>query len=193
MTQPHDTLHSSHDVEGRSGAPFDALTTTRPDPLLLRYYFIVSLFLGPFFPALLIPMYFKYYTLRYRFDGEGIAMSWGILWRREVYLTYRRIQDIHVTRGIIQRWLGLATVSVQTASGSATPEAQIEGILGYDALRDFLYQKMRGAKGDHGQDRAPHDTAHSSTSSAAAPEDEALVLLREIRDALQAAAPGSRA
>jgi uncharacterized membrane protein YdbT with pleckstrin-like domain len=87
-------------------------------------------------------------------------------------LTYRRIQDIHVTRNLLQRWMGLATVEIQTASGNAAATMKIEGVLEADALRDFLYAKMRGARGDEGLE-ALH--AH-------APADEALVLLREIRD-----------
>ena len=41
--------------------------------------------------------------------------------RREIHLTYRRIQDIHVTRNLFHRWLGLATVGIQTASGPPAP------------------------------------------------------------------------
>src|SRR5262245_33328009 len=93
-----------------SRQPFDPRQIVRPDPILLRYYILVSLLLGPFFWVALLPLFFKYETLRYRFDDEGVSMSWGILWRREVYLTYRRIQDIHLTRNIVQRWMGLATV-----------------------------------------------------------------------------------
>src|SRR5207253_7345823 len=116
---------------------------------------------------------------KYRFDDDGVSMSWGILFRRETYLTYRRIQDIHVTRNIIQRWMGLATVAVQTASGTSGAEMSIDGVLAFDALRDFLYQKMRGAKGI---------AEHTPVSLAAAEPtpDEALALLRDIRDALGA-------
>lgn len=180
---------------GAAAGGFDARAITRPDPLLLKYYAILSLITGPLCVLLFPPMYFKYHTLRYRFDDEGIAASWGILWRQEVYLTYRRIQDIHVSRGIIQRWLGLANISVQTASGSATPELTIEGILEYDQLRDFLYQQMRGAKG---QGRAKSETktevqkpeAAATTAAVAASAaehgagEEALDLLRQIRDEL---------
>lgn len=156
-----------------STAAFDPRQITRPDPALMRYYLIVSLLTGPGFLFAILPMFFKYETLRYRFDDEGIAMSWGILFRREIYLTYRRIQDIHLTRNLLQRWLGLATVSVQTASGSSGPGMSIDGILQADDLRDFLYTKMRGAR------------EHAAVEPAgAAPADEALVLLREIRDAL---------
>lgn len=156
---------------------FTPFHIVRPAKRLLTYYFLVSLLTGPLFPFVLVPLFFKYETLRFRFDESGVAMSWGILFRREVYLTYRRIQDIHLSRNIVQRWMNLATVGVQTASGSATPEMSIEGILEADELRDFFYTRMRGA---HGNDVAGADTHGSTTDS-----DEALQLLHEIRDLLQ--------
>lgn len=153
-----------------------------PDRSLLYYYCLVSLFAGPFFPMILVPLFFKYETLEYKLDESGISMRWGILFRQEIYLTYRRIQDIHLTRNIVQRWLGLATVSVQTAAGSMGAEMAIEGILQADELRDFLYGKMRGARGElEGQTTlAPCEGGH----------DEALTLLREIRDSVRQLAGG---
>ncbi len=68
----------------------------RPAPKLFTYYLLSSFVLGPLFFILLIPLYFRYHTLRYRFDEEGISMRWGILFRREINLTYARIQDIHL-------------------------------------------------------------------------------------------------
>jgi uncharacterized protein len=159
--------------------PLDVRRIDRPDRSLLWYYVIIAALTGPMFPITFLPLFFKYETLRYRFDEHGVAMSWGILFRKEVYLTYRRIQDIHLNRNLLQRWMGLATVAVQTASGSATPEMSIEGVLQFDELRDYLYREMRGAKGE------PAVTASADTP---APADEALTLLREIRDALNAIA-----
>lgn len=141
----------------------------------MRYYLLCSLALGPFFPIALIPLVCKYVTLRYRFDDSGIAMQWGVLFRKEIYLTHRRIQDIHLTRNIVQRWFGLATVAVQTASGSATPEMSIEGILEADQLRDYLYSKMRGARGD---DQSDQQTDCED-------QDDVLTLLTEIRDSMR--------
>lgn len=170
--------------------PFDPSQARRPDPRLMRYYVLVSLLSGPFFPLVLLPLYFKYETLEYRFDQEGVGMRWGILFRREVYLTYRRIQDIHLTRNLVQRWLGLATVSVQTASGSALPEMAIEGIPQAEALRDFFYSKMRGAQ--QATSASAPDTGPTATEAPAATasssQQEAQQLLREIRDYLRVAA-----
>jgi putative membrane protein len=161
--------------EQSSAAPFRAEEITQPAPALLRYFILCSLLAGPVFPIALIPLFCKYLTLRYRFDESGIAMQWGVLFRKEIYLTHRRIQDIHLTRNIIQRWLGLATVSVQTASGSATPEMSIEGILQADALRNYLYGKMRGARGD--------DASESDDTTPS--DDVALQLLTDIRDSMR--------
>jgi putative membrane protein len=162
----------------------------RPLPALMTYYVIICLFTGPGFPFFLLAAYFRYLTLRYRFDADesgGVWMAHGILFEKEVNLTYRRIQDIHVSRNIIQRWLGLANVSVQTASSSATPEVMIEGMVDPDAIRDFLYHRMRGAKGQallsqHGVHEAPGGAAAANVVSEE--HDEALVLLRDIRDSI---------
>lgn len=113
----------------------------------MTYYFLSSLLLGPFFVFALIPLYFRYHTLRYSFDREGISMRWGILFRREINLTYARIQDIHLRSNVVQRWLGLARVEVQTASGSAGAEMVLEGLLEFEAIRDYVYGRMRGGHG----------------------------------------------
>lgn len=154
-------------------AGFDPFTLTRPAPILLRYYLIIAACATVAFPAVFLPLFFRYHTLRFRFDEEGVSVKWGILFRREVLLTYRRIQDIHLTRNLLQRWMGLATVEIQTASGNAAATMKIEGVLEAEALRDFLYHQMRGAR--HDEDVEPHS----------APADEALELLREIRDEIR--------
>jgi putative membrane protein len=118
----------------------------RPAPNLFTYYVLSSFVLGPLFFILLIPLYFRYHTLRYRFDEEGISMRWGILFRREINLTYARIQDIHLRSNFVERWLNLARVEVQTASGSSGAEMTLEGILEFEALRDHLYTRMRGSR-----------------------------------------------
>ena len=181
-------------------AAFDPRQVTRPDPRLMKYYFYSSFLAGPLFPVALLPLYFKYHTLEYKFDDEGDSMRWGILFRREVFLTYRRIQDIHLTRNLFQRWLGLATVSVQTASGSAMPEMMIEGIPQAEELRDFFYSHMQGG---HSSDRPRTEAsamrrvetatdaqivAPGDEENTGAGREEVTVLLREIRDQLQRAA-----
>src|SRR5690606_26255108 len=156
---------------------FNPATTKRPSATLMTYYTVTSLFLGPFFFLALIPLSFRFKTMRYAFDEQGVTQSYGQLFRTEKRLNYRRIQDIHVTSGGIQRWFGLTTVALYTASGSAGPEMTLEGIEDPEGLRNYLYTKSRGARG----------VIAVGPSEATSSDDEAMVLLREIRDALRGA------
>ena len=151
----------------------------RPQPALWKLYLIRVILTGPAFFITLPVLYFRYHTLRYRFDNEGIHMKVGILFRREVNVTYARIQDIHLSSGFIQRWLGLADVQIQTASGTAGAELTIEGFKEYEVIRDFLYSRMRGAK-----DRTAHGPPALPRTDAPA-NDETVALLLAIRDELR--------
>jgi uncharacterized membrane protein YdbT with pleckstrin-like domain len=119
---------------------------TRPSAELMKYYVLCSFAAGPLFFIPLIPLYFRYHTLRYEFDAEGISMSWGILFRRQISLTYARLQDIHLTSNLVERWLGIGRVQIQTASASADAEMTIEGLHEFEMVRDYLYSRMRGVK-----------------------------------------------
>lgn len=177
-------------------ATFDAKQIERPDPMLFRYYLWTALLTGPFSPIVFTGLWFRYTTLRYKFDDSGVSMSWGVLFKQEVYLTYRRIQDIHLTRNVLQRWMGLAKISLQTASGSSKAEMAIEGVLRAEELRDFLYSRMRGAKNESSQNAAGQNATErdgigvqhleSGDLVSANESVRATKALEEIRDALRA-------
>lgn len=156
------------------------LAIKRPSKALLWHYLFMSFAGFCFQPLVFLPLLFKYETLEYAFDQKGVRMKWGFFFRREVFLTYGRIQDIHVTSGLVERWLGLGTVSVQTASGTAGDTLAVVGLPNFLEVRDFLYERMRGVK-----------------DGGAAPSGQpgATVLLHEIRDELaraRQAVEGSR-
>jgi putative membrane protein len=139
----------------------------------------------PFILLGLIPVLIRYWTMRYRFEDEGVGVQWGYFFRHESYLTYDKIQDIHLNRGLLERWLGLGTVDIQTASGSAGAEISLIGLTAFDEVRDYLYGRMRSG-------------ADEEEAAADAAEEDALTLLRSIRDEVAvlrkrlapAAAPG---
>ena len=54
------------------------LSLERPHASLWTYYLLRSLAIPPLFPVLVLPAWFRYQTLRYRFSDEGISMSWGV-------------------------------------------------------------------------------------------------------------------
>jgi putative membrane protein len=163
----------THDAEAT------VLAIERPHPALWTYYLISSLAFLFLFPVAALVLWFKYHTLRYKFTGEGLSMSWGILFRRETIINYARIQDIHLRSNLIERWLGLGRILVQTASGNSGAEMTIEGIREFELVRDFLYSRMRGvADPARGQPARPHAGAADSPEVVAA----LLEVAREIRE-----------
>ena len=151
---------------------------TRPAPPLLTYFFLIALTGTVVFPFLMLFLYFRYHTLHYRFDEEGVSMGYGILFRHEMHLTYARMQDIHLSQNVFERWLGIGSVTVQTAGSGEGGDLQIVGVREFEAIRDYLYARMRGVR----EGRA----VASSPSAAAAVGADALLV--EIRDELRAAA-----
>ena len=147
----------------------------------MKYYVLSSFLVGPLFFVPLIYLYFRYHTMRYEFDEEGISMRWGILFRREITLTYARIQDIHLTSNVIERWLRLARIQIQTASASAAAEMTLEGLHEFEMVRDFLYSRMRGVRGA----TTPATNVATPANDVAAALREVAAELRAVREALE--------
>lgn len=158
----------------------------RPVPALLAYYAIVSLLGSVAFPIVLAVLYFRYHSLRYRFDDEGVSMQVGVLFRREMHVTYAKMQDIHLSRGLLERWLGIGTVRVQTAGAGAMGDLTIVGTRQAEAIRDYLYASMRGVRGT--PDGTPLPSAHTNSDARALLRAIASELDRT-REALERSAP----
>ncbi len=178
---------------------------TRPDAKLFTLYLIYAIASLVAFPFVFLPLYFRYHTLRFRFEKEGVGVSYGILFRQETYLTYSRIQDIHLTRNLFERWLGIGTVEIQTASGRSGAEVSVPGTREFEAIRDYLYARMRGAR-EHSEPTleaaavgvgAPPLVASADGAPAAAPrpagaESDLVTALQETAAALREAARALR-
>jgi len=152
----------------------------RPRESLWTYYVLVAIAATVAFPFVFPYLYFRYHTLRYRFDTDGIHMKWGIIFRREVLLNYSRIQDIHLRSNLIERWLGLARIEIQTAAGTASANMTLEGMEDPEDMRDFLYSRMRGTRDEKADDADdPHAAVLLEIASA----------LREIRGLVERSRP----
>ena len=130
-----------------SGLPIppEIVSIDRPRKELLTWYVCKALATVFAFPITMTLFYFRYHTMRYKFDSEGIHMSWGILMRHEIMLNYSRIQDIQLHSNFVERWLGLTRIEVQTAAGASDSEMTLEGLPDPERMRDFLYSRMRGS------------------------------------------------
>ena len=147
----------------------------RPEKALLALYVLTAALSCVAFPLVIVPLFFRYETLRYRFDAQGVFMSYGILFRQEMQLTYDRMQDIHLSQNILERWLGIGSITIQTAGSGAAGNLKIVGVKAFEDIRDYLYARMRGIRDAHGEG-SPHAVTESEH------------VLRDIRDALQGAA-----
>jgi putative membrane protein len=154
-----------------SPIPEQISSIRRPVDALMTYYVLKSLAALFGAPILLPLLFFRFHTMRYEFSDEGIRMSWGILFRNEVVLQYAKIQDIHLRSNAVERWLGLARIEVQTASGSSGSEMTLEGMADAEGMRNFLYSRMRGSAGE---------------KEAATPEASLASMLREVAAELRA-------
>jgi len=160
----------------RQSVPPSISAIERPIDKLWTFYLLKAIASNVAIFITLPLLYFRFHTMRYKFDEDGIHMRWGILVRREIMLNYSRIQDIHLQSNIVERWLGLARIEVQTASGGTAAEMNLEGIPDPGAMRDFLYSRMRGVQA--GESKASQDPVAVALGEVASE-------LRQIREVLE--------
>jgi uncharacterized protein len=73
--------------------------------------------------------------------AEDLLITHGFMFRRLVVVPYGRMQFVDVTAGPLERWAGIVTVQLHTAS--AASDARIPGLLPDEGarLRDRLAQR----------------------------------------------------
>ncbi|MEX2626362.1 MAG: PH domain-containing protein [Ilumatobacteraceae bacterium] len=82
-----------------------------------------------------------YRVWRYRFTDDGLELRYGVLWKRASAMPYRRLQQVDVQQGPLERRLGLS--SMQLRSAAATTDATIPGVADADVepVRRLLMQR----------------------------------------------------
>ena len=123
--------------------------------------------------ALALVYEFAYYQrYEYTFTSDTFDIRSGVLNRREREIPYGRIQNVDISRNIIQRLLGLSAIDIETAGGGST-EAAIRYVTSEAATT--IQNEIRGRKRGHDQ-RRETDTASTATESAerSEPDEELL-------------------
>jgi len=78
----------------------------------------------------------------YEISDEFFRSEYGVLSKKQVTLSFDKVQNVDITRSFIERLFGLATVHIQT-SGSSVAEGIVPGLERADAERvrdDILYR-----------------------------------------------------
>ncbi len=156
---------------------------------------------------------FSFMTLRldyemrwYKVTDRSLRIREGIWFVREMTMTFANIQNIEITQGPIQRWLGISDLKVQTAGGGGAVNVQSEGQgkqqvfnmhLGYfrgvdnaEHILKLMQERLRRQKstglGDH--DEAPDEQDNSAKLSVSPATLEAAKSLLEEARGFRAAA-----
>ena len=104
----------------------------------------------------------QYWFFRFRIQDDRILIRQGVLKKTSLDLPFDRVQGINVERSLIDRALGLVTVSLDTA-GSAGAEGQLPSV--NTELADLLRtrvgarQRARSADAVGGGDEQPTGVA----------------------------------
>ncbi len=126
---------------------------------------------------------FRYRLFTYELTAETLNIESGVLFRREREIPLGRIQNVDMTRSIIQRALGIAAVGIETAGGSST-EATLQFVSHREAenLQEGIRTKKRRLESESvPSEEAVHEGATETAEEAKAEvlfelDDESLVL-----------------
>ncbi|MFB4320137.1 PH domain-containing protein [Actinomadura sp. 21ATH] len=82
-----------------------------------------------------------YRSYGYAERGDDLIVTQGVFVKRLIVVPYGRMQFVDVTAGLLERWMGIATVRMHTAA--AATDARIPGLPAAEAaqLRDRLARK----------------------------------------------------
>ena len=86
--------------------------------------------------------YYRYYF--YDFGKDGIVIKKGVISRAEVTIAFSKIQNVFVDQDILDRFLGLYDVHIETAGLGSLRAAHIDGVSreNSDKLREIILSKI---------------------------------------------------
>ena len=118
-----------------------------------------------------------YRRFEYVLTEDTLDISSGVISRREREIPYRRIQNVDVSRGVVQRAIGVAAVDLETAGGSST-EGSIRYVTPEEATRLQREVQRRKSGTDRpretGKGAATDDAVAAGRDDAFAPDEEVL-------------------
>lgn len=126
-------------------------------------------------PAFAVVAYLDYKALRYELRPEGIFIRSGFFIPKESIYLYRNIQDVEDSQGILDRLIGLHTLSVKTMTGASAAGSKLAYLRKDDAQRwrDRVLQSSRMAADGPGR------LAYASQSTTTASATEQKTTLRQ--------------
>ncbi|MCP3957949.1 MAG: PH domain-containing protein [bacterium] len=125
-----------------------------------------ALFLLPALALTAASVVLKYISFSYQLEPDEMVIREGILRRNERHIPYSRIQNIDLVQNLFHRWLKVAVVKLETASGGK-PEAVIS-VLQLDTveeMRALVFQQKTARQKSGGETAAETETADTDDRS----------------------------
>ena len=118
-----------------------------------------------------------YRRFEYELTEDTLDISSGVISRREREIPYRRIQNVDVSRSIVQRAIGVAAVDLETAGGSST-EGSIRFVTPTEATR--LQREVQRRKSTDASGRGGDDGREGSSATGPVEEELFAISPREL-------------
>ena len=83
-----------------------------------------------------------YRSLRYEIQDDEVVVNVGIWTKSVKHVPYRTVTNVQVKRDVVDRWLGIGTLNIQTAGMSGQTGAE-ERLVGLSNVQE-VYQSVAG-------------------------------------------------
>ncbi len=115
---------------------------------LITFFIIFALDLLWWIPAMVLAGPY-YRSLRYEIHEDEIILHVGIWTKSVKHVPYRTVTNLTVNRGILDRWLSLGTLDIQTAgaSGTTSAEQSLVGLANPQEVYERVVAELRRFRG----------------------------------------------
>jgi uncharacterized membrane protein YdbT with pleckstrin-like domain len=135
------------------------------------------------FALILIGPYYR--SLRYEVQDDEVVVNAGIWTKSVKHVPYRTVTNMQVKRDVVDRWLGIGTLNIQTAgmSGQTGAEERLVGLSNVQEVYESVAEELRRFRGG----MAPTQADIEVEPAAALPDGlgEILAEVRAIRKSLE--------
>jgi uncharacterized membrane protein YdbT with pleckstrin-like domain len=102
------------------------------------WWLIALILIGPY-----------YHSLRYEVQDDEVVVNAGIWTKSVKHVPYRTVTNLEVKRDVVDRWLGIGTLNIQTAgmSGQKGAEERLVGLSNVQDVYASVAEELRRFRG----------------------------------------------
>ena len=112
--------------------------------------FLVNVVLNGFWWLIALILIGPYYrSLRYEVQDDEVVVNAGIWTKSVKHVPYRTVTNMEVKRDVVDRWLGIGTLNIQTAgmSGQKGAEERLVGLSNVQEVYEAVVGELRRFRG----------------------------------------------